>query len=228
MAVVTSCARCRRYIISFSSCLSCSIVASHASPVPCLQAARIPCPLTPSPCHLHPVAHIKRARRALKTLDALFYECCYQLLEVIMTLHTPKLMTNDSNPRNSALGTRNSSIIQASGRTIRCLVQIMSLWPPIRQSCSSLEWYEWIVLKLLVSFNTWICGFGFAWLSGKRRIQKLGQFKVPLYLGPIIYHLRNWLSEISMWLHMIQLIIEYQWFKGLSSSIPKWEDSINN
>ncbi len=112
-----SCARCRRHIISSSSCLSCSIVASHASPVPCLQAARIPCSLTPSPCHLHHVAHIKRARRALKTLDALFYEWCYQLLEVIITLHTPKLLTNDSNPRNSALGTRNSSIIQASGRT---------------------------------------------------------------------------------------------------------------
>ncbi len=112
-----SCARCRRYIISSSSCLSCSIVASHASPVPCLQAARIPCSLTPSPCDPHHVAHIKRARRALKTLDALFYEWCYQLLEVIITLHTPKLLTNDSNPRNSALGTRNSSIIQASGRT---------------------------------------------------------------------------------------------------------------
>lgn len=112
-----NCARCRRYIISSSSCLSCSIVASHASPVPCLQAARIPCSLSPSPCHPHHVAHIKRARRALKTLDALFYEWCYQLLEAIITLHTRKLLTNDSNPRNSALGTRNSSIIQASGRT---------------------------------------------------------------------------------------------------------------
>jgi hypothetical protein len=110
-------ARCRRYIISSSSCPSCSIVASHASPVSCLQAAHIPCSLTSSPGHLHHVAHIKRARRALKTLDALFYEWCYQLLEIIITLHTPKLLTNDSNPRNSALGTRNSSTIQASGRT---------------------------------------------------------------------------------------------------------------
>jgi len=87
-----SCTRCRRYIISSSSCLSCSIVASHASPVPCLQAAHIPSSHTPSPCHLYHVAHIKRARRALKTLDALFYEWCYQLLEVIITLHTPKLL----------------------------------------------------------------------------------------------------------------------------------------
>jgi hypothetical protein len=94
-----SCARCRRYIISSSSCLSCSIVASHASPVPFLQAARIPCSLTASPCHLHHVAHVKRAKRALKTLDALFYEWCYQLLEVIITLHTPKLLTNDSYPK---------------------------------------------------------------------------------------------------------------------------------
>jgi hypothetical protein len=59
----------------------------------------------------------KTCKESTQNVGALFYEWCYQLLEVIITLHTPKLLTNDSNPRNSALGTRNSSIIQASGRT---------------------------------------------------------------------------------------------------------------